>query len=187
MGECIEYAKTLQVAKGLLTPDTARAFHHAVEERRLSKEGERKAVSDSSGAEVTSDDRSLKTILREAVEQENSESTRSSDRGIRSSGGGDGGSEYSGRHDSGAESTETDRGGGDSGSGSSGSKTRRTNVRKNRRRECTSSSSPVSTSDGTRDDEKRGPGKDGGAQPLPGGDSCPCFNTSLFEFSRQGL
>ncbi|CAN0113925.1 unnamed protein product, partial [Ectocarpus sp. 6 AP-2014] len=85
MGECIAYAESLKGdgdGKGLvLTPEVARAFRDAVEERRQRSEGKNKFAAGS--GDVTTDertqddDRSVKAALRAAVAQEHPEATRS--------------------------------------------------------------------------------------------------------------
>lgn len=182
MGECIAYAKTLQEGQGLFTPEVARVFHEAVEDRRLSKEGKHTAAADSSAVERTpADERSLKAVLREAVGQEHAESARSSDSGIYSSDDDyDVESEYSshGSSGSGTERGETGcsgAGGSISSSSSSRNRTRRTTRRKTRRNQ-------FSASDRAGGHEERGYGKDGTAQTRPGTDNFRVRTTRCVRF-----
>ncbi|CAM9138346.1 unnamed protein product, partial [Ectocarpus sp. 4 AP-2014] len=84
MGECIAYAESLKGdgdGKGLvLTPEVARGFRDAVEDRRQGSEGKSKFAGSgdvTTDERTQDDDRSLKAALRAAVAQEIPEATRS--------------------------------------------------------------------------------------------------------------
>lgn len=91
MGECIAYAESLKGdgdGKGLvLTPEVARGFRDAVEDRRQRSEGKNKFAGSgdvTTDERTQDDDRSLKAALRAAVAQEHPEATRSSSSGSNS-------------------------------------------------------------------------------------------------------
>ncbi|CAN0501424.1 unnamed protein product, partial [Ectocarpus sp. 12 AP-2014] len=91
MGECIAYAESLKGdgdGKGLvLTPEVARGFRDAVEDRRQGSEGKSKFAGSgdvTTDERTQDDDRSLKAALRAAVAQEHPEATRSSSSGSNS-------------------------------------------------------------------------------------------------------